>query len=68
MLGPKFAIEIFKEVWVGALFFWKMAEILRKGIISACNDLYCDRFRTGGNAANFAPNSSLIGVEVQERI
>ncbi len=37
-------IDLFKEVWVGATFFWKMAVILSKGILSACNDLYCSRF------------------------
>ncbi len=43
------------EIWVGATFFWKMADILSKGIISPCNDLFFGSFRKGG-AANFASN------------
>ncbi len=50
------AIDLLKEVWVGATFFWKMVDILSKGIFSACNNLDCSRFRRG-SAADFTSNS-----------
>ncbi len=49
-------IVCFKEIWVSTTFSWKMAGILRKRILSVCNDRDCSRFRRG-IAANFASNS-----------
>ncbi len=48
--------DLFKEIWVGPTFFWKMAEKLSKKILSECNDRDCGRLRRGG-AVNFASNS-----------
>ncbi len=55
------------EVWDEATFFLKMAGLLSKGILSACNDLHCSRFRSS-SAATFASNSRVIGVNVKGRI
>ncbi len=46
-------IDLFKEVSVGVTFFWKMAEILSKGILSVFNDRLGGCFGRG-SAANFA--------------
>ncbi len=46
-------IDLFKEVWVGAIFFWKMADTQSMGILSACNDRDCGRFRRGSAAKKF---------------
>ncbi len=34
--GP--SVDLFKEIWIGATFFWKMVEILGKGILNACKE------------------------------
>ncbi len=42
------AIDLFKEVWIGAIFFWKVVNISSKGILFACNgcnQLDSSRFR-----------------------
>ncbi len=38
-------IDLFKEVWVGEIFFWKMTDVLTKGILFGCKDLYGNHFR-----------------------
>ncbi len=57
----------FKEVWIGATFFWKLADILRRVILFACNDLCCGRCKRG-SAANFASNSRFIEIKVKEKV
>ncbi len=61
------AKDFFKEVWVGAVFFWKMVDMLSKGILSTFKNQNGSRFRRE-SAANFASNSRLVGVKVKERI
>ncbi len=40
-------IDLFKEVWVDATFFWKVVGIVIKGILSAYKDRECGRSRRG---------------------
>ncbi len=42
------AIDLIKEVWVGATFFWKMAVISSEGMLSAFNDLHSSRLGASG--------------------
>ncbi len=60
-------MDLFEVVLVCPTFLADMADILSKGILSACNDLDCCPIRRG-SAANFASNSCLIGVNVEKRI
>ncbi len=57
--GVFFAIDLFKEAWVGRENFWKMVDLSRKGILSVCNDQNYGRFSRVGSA-NFAPNSQIM--------
>ncbi len=59
-------IDLFKELWGDATFFWKMVEILSQGILSKCKDQHCNRFRRD-IAVNFASNLRLVGVNIKER-
>ncbi len=52
-------IDLFKEVCFCLTFFWKMADILSKGILWACNDRDCERIRRA-SAAIVASNSRTI--------
>ncbi len=58
-------IDLSKEVWVGATFFWKMADTLSKGILSECNDRDCDSFGRS-IAANFVRIHELMEGKVKE--
>ena len=40
-LSSRFTINLFKEVWDGALLFWKMADKLRRGLPFALQTLKC---------------------------